>query len=150
MRSTLARRMLGVGSGALLSSALLAGTASAAPAAPASSGPSSTTFTVANWVQINVFDAAGDEVAFAKLTMTAPSAMALEVCNLDGDWTDAQVNPADASGNATGDIIDYIDDPGGGCYTRTLGYPIRKFRVEWVSPDALTLYTSDWALPPAP
>lgn len=73
----------------------------------------------------------------------------LEVCNVDGTYTEGNINPADANGNATAQIIYYKDWAGGGCYTRTLGYPIRKLYMEWYDESTGTLVDSNWVLPPA-
>lgn len=151
MRRILARLTLVLGIGVLLGSALLPGTALAAPM-PSTAAPAPHVQVVphaaGDSVQLDVYNK-GRHVGFVALT-TNPGAAnrQLEVCTLIGPWTRGQVNPADANGNATGEIIDYYDYAGGGCYVRDLGYPIRKFRAEWDDGGGhLTIL--DWALPPA-
>jgi hypothetical protein len=113
-------RALGLGGGAVLCAGLLAGPASAATVS-----------------EISLYYD-GLNVGFAALTLNTNGSQTLEICDYAGSWFEAQINVADANGNSTDQIIDYYDYAGGGCYVRTLGYPIRKFRADWY--DASTNY----------
>ncbi len=84
----------------------------------------------------------GGEVGFAALITNTSTSHTIKVCNQHATLPFIEeVNPANPDGSATGQIIPYADQPGGGCYLRTVGYPIRKFRATFAG-DA-----SPWAAP---
>jgi hypothetical protein len=86
-----------------------------------------------------------DSVGHAALTRQ-PGGYRLQVCATQTDRVAMNVDPADANGNSTGNIIQYVDDPYGPCYNRNIGYPIRKFQMvhRWV----LGTDVSAWQPPP--
>lgn len=100
-----------------------------------------------DYVIIRVYDRTfGTELGFVSLTTnSARTARELEICSYLGE-TEARINVADADGNATSQVIEYRESAGSGsCFTRTLGYPIRKFRAGWEdNPDNW----SEWVSPP--
>jgi hypothetical protein len=69
-----------------------------------------------------------DSVGFVALTWQ-PGGYRLQVCATRTDTIAMRVDPADASGGSTGNIITYFDDPYGPCYNRDIGYPVRKFQM---------------------
>jgi hypothetical protein len=143
MKRNLMRTAVGLGGGIALGATLLTGPASA-------DGFSGTSHDVelGNFTNITAYDN-GVEVGFAQLTLNGDGTQTLEICNIDGTRTDAYINVADASGNATAQIIDYTDWAEGGCFVRTLGYPIRKIYLTWY--DATTNFNlaSPWLLSPS-
>ena len=144
MKRNLARTAVGLGGSIALGATLLTGPASA------DSGVTGTVNVVdpGYYTKISaVYN--GVLVGFAQLTLNANGSQTLEICNIDGTFTDAYINVADANGNATSQVIDYTDWAGGGCFIRTLGYPIRKMYLNWYDASTGTDLPSDWALSPS-
>lgn len=83
----------------------------------------------------------GGEYGFAALITSTSVSHIIKVCNQTVVPFTAGVNRARPDGGATGEVNLYTDQPGGGCYSTSLSYPIRKFRATW---DA---YSSPWAPP---
>lgn len=73
---------------------------------------------------------------YVHLGATGGGARRLEICNFSNITIHGIVDPLGPAAP-----IWYSDPPGGGCYIRDLGYPIRKFRGERNG------YSSGWALP---
>jgi hypothetical protein len=134
-------RALALGGGVLLSGTLLAG--------PASAADFYVTQTVSATLAQDTLYFRGVEVAFVSLRENANGSRLLEVCNIGGSYTDGLINVADANGNSTDQIFDYEDWAGGGCFEETLGYPIRKFELNWFDNSTQALYDPpNWMLPP--
>lgn len=89
----------------------------------------------------NISCAFGGEVGFSALITNTSTSRTIKICNQSTRPFYEDVNPANPDGSATGQIIPYVDQPGGGCYVRTVGYPIRKFRATF---DGVS---SPWSLP---
>ena len=122
--------------------------ASAASASPQPAGATTSAIVVAgagDWQIINIYNAYGVRVGFVYLeTSSDRRYRKLEICDQanDGLSIHGQIDPADASGGSTGNLITYTDAWGGGCYLRDLYYPIRKFRA------LIGSAATDWAPPP--
>jgi len=143
MKRNLMRTAVGLGGSIALGATLLTGPASA-------DGFTGTSHDVelGNYTNITAYDN-GVEVGFAQLTLNGNGTQTLEICNIDGTRTDAYINVADANGNATAQIIDYTDWAEGGCFVRTLGYPIRKMYLNWYDESTNLTVDSPWLLSPS-
>jgi hypothetical protein len=130
--------------------------------APAGASPASTTADAPTWRYCDngdthvIFrrtnDEAGcvdgsDTIGFAALRRQ-PGGYRLQVCATDTFEFAMRVDPADANGGSTGDILYYPDQPYGGCYNRDIGYPIRKFQAAHEYYDVNDVFFSGWMLAP--
>lgn len=67
----------------------------------------------------------------------------IEICNFSSPWLFYEtIDPANPDGSSSGRLLWYSDAPGGGCFIRNIGYPVRKFRAEW------NAHISVWDPPP--
>jgi hypothetical protein len=85
---------------------------------------------------------------FGSITTTSLGNHWVEVCNYSTSVTMAlRVEVAGPSGESTGQVLQYVDPPGGGCYKEIKGYPMRKWRVGAIYADGENDFSGWTALP---